>query len=57
MHVTTSGEAVRFARDWRRRHPRDRVTILSRALDPLAEFDGAYPERAQPGSTASGTLS
>jgi hypothetical protein len=57
VHVDGYAEALRFAHDWRRRHPRDRVSILSADLDPLAALDAAQRGNAQPGSSASGTLS
>lgn len=57
VHVDDYGAALRFAQDWRRRHPSDRVSILSAGLDPLAALDQAQPGNAQPGSNASGTLS
>lgn len=57
MHVRTGREALRFAYGWRRKHPRDRITILSGALEPLAEFDVDQRDCAQPGSAASGALS
>ena len=57
VHVDDYDAALRFAQDWRRRHPTDRVSILSARLDPLAALDRAQPGNAQPGSSASGTLS
>jgi hypothetical protein len=56
LHLKTFREAVRFAHDWRQRHPADRVSILNARLEPLAALDDAQPD-AQPGSNASGTLS
>lgn len=56
IHLKTYREAVRFAHDWRRRHPADRVSILNARLEPLAALDDAQPD-AQPGSSAPGTLS
>ncbi len=56
IHLDNFRDAVRFAHDWQRRHPGDRVSILSAGLDPLAALDAPQPD-AQPGSNASGTLS
>jgi len=56
IHLDSFRDAVRFAQDWQRRHPADRVSILSAGLEPLAALDAPQPE-AQPGSSAPGTLS
>jgi hypothetical protein len=57
VHVEGYAEAMRFASDWRGRHPDDRVSILTAALEPLAVLDGGHSDRAQSGRDAFGTLS
>lgn len=57
MHLDDCTEAMTFAYRWQRRHPGDRVTILSAQMEPLAEFGAAQSGVAQSGRDASGTLS
>lgn len=60
LHPSSYVDALRFALRWMQAHPADRVSILSRSLEPLAVLDGRQlPQRprAQPGNDASGALS
>lgn|GEM_PF-3157141 len=57
LRIEEYGEALAFACRWWLRHPRDRVTLFTTALAPLAEFHAVHPGSAQSGRDASGTLS
>jgi hypothetical protein len=57
IHLDAYAQALRFARDWQRRHPIDRVTIFTEQLESLIAIDSDQPGLAQSGSAASGTLS
>jgi hypothetical protein len=53
LHIRQYDEAFRFAEDWQRRHPADRLTILTNHLEPLTSLDPLQPGSAQPGNRAS----
>ena len=57
LHIKQYDEASRFAEDWQRRHPADRLTILTSDLEPLTSLDPLQPGSAQPGNRASGAQS